>query len=116
MVDHIMIKKLMIVVGLVIVGMVFIGSPIETSDTPSTIAKKAGDSYKMNVIQDTTKKVTQDLGDRAIEQGCKDPNSQMCWTNQWVVFVTTLALAILFAGLAVGAIIGVIKIIASVFQ
>lgn len=110
-----MLKKLLIVGGLVIIGMLFFGTPLETSDNPATITKKAGDSYKMNVIQDTTKKVTQDLGNQAIEQGCKDPNSQMCGVSQWYVFVTTLALAILFIGLAVGAIIGGIKIILSIF-
>lgn len=110
-----MLKKLLIVGGLIIIGMLFFGTPLETSDNPATVTKKAGDSYKMNVIQDTTKKVTQDLGNQAIEQGCKDPNSQMCWTSQWYVFVTSLALLILFAGLSVVAIIGGIKIIASIF-
>ena len=108
-----MIKKLLIVVGLVIVGMVFIGSPLETSDTPSSVAKKVGENYKMNVVQDTTKKVTQDLGEQAIKQSCKNPNSQFCWTSQFAVFITSLAIAILFAGLFVAGVLAAIKFILS---
>ncbi len=80
-----MINKILIVAGLAIIGFVFFGSPFETSDTPTTVTKKVGDGYKMNVLEDTSKKVTQDLGNQAIEQGCKVPNSQMYWTNHCVV-------------------------------
>ena len=110
-----MINKILIVVGLAIIGFVFFGTTFETSDTPTTVTKKVGDGYKMNVLQDTSTKVTQELGKQAIEQGCKVPNSQMCWTSQWVVFTSTLALAILFIGLTISGLVAVIKIVASIF-
>ncbi len=111
-----MLKRFLIVGGLVIFGMILFGTPLETTDNPANVVKKAGENYKMNVLQDTTKQVTQDLGDQAIEQGCKDPNSQMCRTTNWTVFVTSLGLAILFLGLLIGGLFGGIKIILSIFR
>ncbi len=108
-----MLKKLLIVGSLVIIGMLFFGTPLQTSDNPAAVVKKAGDSYKMKVVQDTTKKVTQDLGEQAIKQSCKNPNSQFCWTSQFTVFITSLAIAILFAGLFVAGVLAAIKFILS---
>lgn len=58
----------------------------------------------MNVIEETTTTVTKQLENQAIESSCKNAASQSCWTAQWYVFASSLAIAI-FVFAVVGSIL-----------
>ena len=96
-------------------GYLVIGSPIEKSDDAKSISKKAEENIKQEVVEKVTKQTIEPLSEQAIQSSCRDPTSQMCFTAEWYVFATSLAIALLFAIFMIAGLITLFKVISSAF-
>jgi len=79
-----------------------------TTDTKSSI-KNAEESYKTDVVIDTSKQVIENVGNQALETSCKNGSSQACQNTNFGLAIISIVFVILIIGLLVVGIIGVAK-------
>lgn len=113
----IMSKKIIsfVLIALAIIGYLTIGSPIEKTDDSKSIVKKASENIKQETMQEITKNTIEPISQQTIQSSCSGPNTTFCSTAQSYVFLTSLAVAVLFIAITTGGIITLIKVISSIF-
>lgn len=105
-------SKIITIPGIVAVLILFLvvnALPNETTTDTKSALKNAKESYKTDLVIDTTKRVLEQTSNQAIEVSCKDGPSQACNTTYSSLTMASIAFGILLIVLFVASVIGFAK-------
>lgn len=106
----------MILIAAAIGGYLLIGSSVDKDGDVKSITKKYVENKKIEVAQDTSTQVIKQVGDQAIDNNCKDPNSSFCSTTTFAVSVIWIAFTLLIAACIIAGIVAAVKVVGSVLN